>query len=301
MSKYESDMYTRACVAGPETFEVWHWWQLEISYSYLAQAPILKDYYEGLIPTYEAAKRLTDPIDSEESLRKLWGAIVAFATDCLDTQEQAVDLLARISRQPTVVRKGATWLVQGKKVWKDMPLLKTVATKEGRGDFLQVRWTKESRRSRDVESTAGSTQGFHQKIPLTPEETPEFFTLAHQFMALCTATGIDALDFSAEGLAALHDALEQKIAPKSFVLDTQVQCAAMWIKHAGKALYRSEETFGEAVDKNSLWRGGSGFSKARWAFWKERFGWVQTRQLSEEGKEIAKAAVEEMERIEQSE
>jgi hypothetical protein len=100
------------------------------------------------------------------------------------------------------------------------------------------------------------------------------------------------------------------------VLDGYVPAAAQWIFHAGRAIFCSTTaatraaTFnsggedadeGEegAADGGTLWQGGAGFTRDRWAFWKQRFAWVHTcQELDQSTRDVAHAAAATMERIE---
>jgi hypothetical protein len=59
-------------------------------------------------------------------------------------------------------------------------------------------------------------------------------------------------------------------------LEANVPVAGQWILFAGKDIYDCEEvTQGQG---EGLWKGKSGFSKARWDFWKERARWIGEQQ-----------------------
>ncbi len=54
-----------------------------------------------------------------------------------------------------------------------------------------------------------------------------------------------------------------------------------------------------AAGGGQLWKGGAGFSRAGWAFWKQRFAWVsEQRELAEGTRGVARAAADAMEHIE---
>jgi hypothetical protein len=104
------------------------------------------------------------------------------------------------------------------------------------------------------------------------------------------------------------------------VLDGYVAPAAQWVFHAGRRLYdicsragdkSGDKSGGEADNDDDddddaaaagggqLWTGGAGFSRARWAFWKQRFAWAsEQRELAEGTRDVARAAADAMERIE---
>ncbi|KAF2712011.1 hypothetical protein K504DRAFT_372745 [Pleomassaria siparia CBS 279.74] len=87
-----------------------------------------------------------------------------------------------------------------------------------------------------------------------------------------------------------------------------VPAAATWVISLGKELYDLEKDMAPASPNHGnpavggeLWKGKPEFSKGRWALWKKRFGEIsKMEELNEETKEIAKEAVEAMEKAEGS-
>jgi hypothetical protein len=87
------------------------------------------------------------------------------------------------------------------------------------------------------------------------------------------------------------------------VLDGYVPPAAQWIFHAGRLIFHSNDEYVEPGSDpargGKLWTGKHGFSRERWAFWKERFGWVSAcEELEPSTRDVARKAVEAMDEIE---
>lgn len=83
-------------------------------------------------------------------------------------------------------------------------------------------------------------------------------------------------------------------------LDGKVPAAAAWIQIDGQGLYEKEgEKQNETRRKGSLWSGPMGWSKSRFAFWRERFDWISTvSTLQDVTREPATQAAETMRRLE---
>lgn len=85
-----------------------------------------------------------------------------------------------------------------------------------------------------------------------------------------------------------------------------VPAATSWIFGMGRALYTREEDLtpsdrkqGNPAKGGSLWKGVAGFSKERWALWKERLAFVSNLdEVSDKTKNISRDALETMERAE---
>jgi hypothetical protein len=113
------------------------------------------------------------------------------------------------------------------------------------------------------------------------------------------------------------------------VLDGYVAPAVQWVFHAGRRIYdccsktggsgkrgdltssvdTATTTAAEAGEDGNedaaaagggdLWTGGTSFSHARWAFWKQRFAWVAEQcELVAGTRDVARVAADAMERIE---
>ncbi|KAI9931377.1 hypothetical protein ASPWEDRAFT_169780 [Aspergillus wentii DTO 134E9] len=85
-------------------------------------------------------------------------------------------------------------------------------------------------------------------------------------------------------------------------LNANAPAAAQWIKYCGKEIYNMEGSLGREVTIiTTKWTGKPpGWSKERWAFWKERFEWIAgVTALDRKTRRIAKETAEEMSRIEQ--
>ncbi|PWY93761.1 hypothetical protein BO94DRAFT_622116 [Aspergillus sclerotioniger CBS 115572] len=86
-------------------------------------------------------------------------------------------------------------------------------------------------------------------------------------------------------------------------LDGWVPAAAVWFRVCGKEMYEvsrvgeEEMMFGEW--KGSKWVGRPGWSRERWMFWKERWGWIAgVTALNRRTREIARDVVVVMGRVE---
>ena len=87
-------------------------------------------------------------------------------------------------------------------------------------------------------------------------------------------------------------------------LNAKVPAAAQWIKMTGQRLYEMEGDLSGEYDwqdeeLNSKWTGGKGYSKERFAFWRERFEWITTvTALEKSTQRIARECAERMKEIE---
>lgn len=83
-------------------------------------------------------------------------------------------------------------------------------------------------------------------------------------------------------------------------LNGKVPAAAVWININGNDIYEAKgHITGEYDYETSEWKGEKGWSKERWAFWKDRFAAISKEEtLSLETREIAKKAAESMGKIE---
>lgn len=138
-----------------------------------------------------------------------------------------------------------------------------------------------------------------------PPETHAWTNLNY-FLARLTES--EVLKLHIYVIWAMRDALEEKADPVQEWYDAYVPAAAMWVFVLGRKLYEREEDLtpkddygGNPARGGELWTGGSEFSKARWAFWKKRFGEVAEHEgVRQETKDIAKEAVAAMEKAESS-
>ncbi|RAL15960.1 DUF3632 domain-containing protein [Aspergillus homomorphus CBS 101889] len=81
-----------------------------------------------------------------------------------------------------------------------------------------------------------------------------------------------------------------------------VPAAAVWIGYCGKEIFEKEGSLGREIAAYDKWKGQGGWSKERWAFWKERFEWISNvTALDRKTRRIAKETVEWMGQIEQKE
>ncbi|KAF1962889.1 hypothetical protein CC80DRAFT_487334 [Byssothecium circinans] len=127
------------------------------------------------------------------------------------------------------------------------------------------------------------------------------------FLALVTASSL--ADRTIYAIYAIRPALEDRHAndQKGWTeLEAHVPAAAAWIFGMGRKLFEKEEDLtptdpnhGNPARGGELWKGGSVFSKERWAFWKKKFGVVvELEGLKEETRRVAEEAREAMERVE---
>ncbi|KAF4631004.1 hypothetical protein G7Y89_g7132 [Cudoniella acicularis] len=84
------------------------------------------------------------------------------------------------------------------------------------------------------------------------------------------------------------------------VLDGRVPAAAQWMIYNAKGLYENKGLMGDEYDHDPTnWKGQKGWSKERFAYWRERFEWVSTvNELDEATRQAAKEAVEVMKKVE---
>ncbi|PYI00708.1 hypothetical protein BO78DRAFT_401863 [Aspergillus sclerotiicarbonarius CBS 121057] len=81
-------------------------------------------------------------------------------------------------------------------------------------------------------------------------------------------------------------------------LDGWVPAAAVWFRLCGRAMYEKEGHEMSSEWEGSKWTGKPGWSRERWAFWKERWGWIaQVTALNRGTREIAREMVEVMGRV----
>ncbi|KAJ4381226.1 hypothetical protein N0V86_003575 [Didymella sp. IMI 355093] len=88
--------------------------------------------------------------------------------------------------------------------------------------------------------------------------------------------------------------------------DVYVPAAVSWIFGMGRALYTKEKDLtptdrkqGNPAKGGELWEGKAEFSKARWALWKKRLGYISKLEgVSDKTKSISRDALEAMERAE---
>jgi hypothetical protein len=126
----------------------------------------------------------------------------------------------------------------------------------------------------------------------------------YAFVARLTRDG--TFDFSLFAIWILRVALEAKPDHRARAyhwqgphLDFNVPVAAYWISLAGAKLFASNKDFGRDGQGERLWKGKGGFCKERWNLWKSRFKEIsEFEQPSQNTRDIAKRAAEDMEKIE---
>ncbi|KOC15623.1 hypothetical protein AFLA70_269g001881 [Aspergillus flavus AF70] len=81
-----------------------------------------------------------------------------------------------------------------------------------------------------------------------------------------------------------------------------VPAAAVWIEYCGKEIHDKGGYIDQEIPAWDKWTGPAGWSKERWAFWKERFEWISTvTALDRQTRKIATKPVEQMTSIERGE
>jgi len=89
------------------------------------------------------------------------------------------------------------------------------------------------------------------------------------------------------------------------ILNAKIPAAAQWIQITGQRLYEMEGKLEGEHDwqdeaLNSKWKGGKGWSKERFVFWRERFEWMTTiTALEKSTQRIARDCAERMKKIEE--
>ncbi|KAL5412493.1 hypothetical protein PMIN03_004265 [Paraphaeosphaeria minitans] len=142
-------------------------------------------------------------------------------------------------------------------------------------------------------------------IGSVPQEV-RAYTNFNYFVARLTDDGLFAASHVI--IWAMREALENTPESLPWSYNAHVPAAAMWPIVLGKKLYEREEDLtpknaneGNPARGGDLWTGGPVLSKERWAFWKKRFGDVAGQEgIAEETKNIAKEAVETMNKAESS-
>lgn len=156
--------------------------------------------------------------------------------------------------------------------------------------------------------------------PITPEQVAGWTNL-NSFLMLCWTLHPEDRDrpifeFSLNSIWSLRLALETSQKPA--VLDALVPGAACWIvcRASGERIYNSaaqwtpDENVGAPARAGRLWRDRlgedngkdvNGFSRQRWAFWRQRFTDIgQTEEVNEQTRQTAKSAAKVMEDIERT-
>jgi hypothetical protein len=135
------------------------------------------------------------------------------------------------------------------------------------------------------------------------------WTNVNFFWARLTEKGL--VDLSLYAIWRMRTALEEEQQDDSEgtaaqKYDAYVPAAVSWIFGMGRALYTKEKDLaptdrkqGNPAKGGELWEGKAEFSKARWALWKERLGYIsKLESVSDKTKNISRDALEAMERAE---
>ena len=226
------------------------------------------------------ASRSTSSINAD--VAGLWNLTTCCAMKLPKQQDKLVKVLVNLSKLPDVkTNDGKPMMKYGMQVWRDLPTLGWVL--------------------RDL------MDGVEDACPCFPceegkqQDTISEYANLHRFMALLMATKEPVFNYSWFALVVLREALEvspsRRIAGTS--LDADVLSAAEWVKILGVEIYQWEEQFEDRLGRErDLWKGPPvyGFSKERWAFWRQRFGEVARMEEGRLG-EGARTAAKEAERI----
>jgi len=111
-------------------------------------------------------------------------------------------------------------------------------------------------------------------------------------------TNSQVLDLSLYAIWAMREALETHLEDvKPAVRDETLRAAALWVEFCGQRLYSMETIWESGPRKGDVARGGplysgpTGFCKARWELWRERFDLLsQDERLQERTRETLKDA-----------
>ncbi|KAK7189137.1 hypothetical protein DPSP01_005468 [Paraphaeosphaeria sporulosa] len=247
--------------------------------------PAVQDYVNGTADLEATVSKITKPIDEalaknsgKDQLDDAWYPIIHSAKRIpysdADRHSKLVELVKALKEHP---EPSAT---------QDNPKYMTLA---GLPMAVREAWNDSPRHD----------------IGSVPQEI-RAYTNFNYFIARLTDDGL----FTASHVIiwAMREALENTPQPLPWSYDAHVPAAAMWAIVLGKKLYEREEDLtprnaneGNPARGGDLWNGGPVFSKERWAFWKKRFGDVVGQEgISEETKNIAKAAFEAMDKAESS-
>ncbi|MCJ1474494.1 hypothetical protein MMC13_003152 [Lambiella insularis] len=257
------------------------WFQARKGEKYVepTEAVPLKELLSGNISTEEASKQLTlpgsghqKPETASRKLWRLWTLVFDAAEELPETHATLVDLIREFRERFDVHFKYGGETID----WTDAP------------NFDQ-NW-------RD---THDSLHAWREESAETSQKWINFSA----FSARVATANIAALD-TIWGFFTIRDALEVR-GQSSKLLSMDTCAAANWILYAGKAIYQTKNSMVsshwsiENAKETALWKGEPGFSRQRWAFWKERFHAVEeTAEATEEAQTMARKAVKAMNVIE---
>jgi len=260
-------------------YEEWFKAREHEPYVEATEAGPLQALLSGTISTEEATKQLTlpgsastKPETASRKLWRLWTLVFDAAEELPETHSILVGLIREIRERADVHLKYGWDTID----WTDAP------------NFDQ-NW-------RD---THDSLQAWREK---SPEESRRWINFS-AFSARVATANITELD-TIWGFFTIRDALEVE-GQSPQLLNTDICASAQWLLYAGKPIYQtnnshvSKHWMIEKSQKTALWKGEPGFSRKRWAFWKERLLHVeQLKSVSEETKMIVRKAVKAMNAIE---
>ncbi|MCJ1283422.1 hypothetical protein MMC26_002751 [Xylographa opegraphella] len=159
-----------------------------------------------------------------------------------------------------------------------------------------IDWTNTRNFDENWRDTHDSLHAWREKSPEASQKWINFSA----FSARVATAKLTALD-TVWGFFAIREALEVE-GQSQQLLNTDVCAATQWILYAGKAIYmtkNSDMSYWNIGEKTALWRGEPGFSRQRWALWKERFHRVkQLKASSENTKALVRKATDAMDMIE---
>lgn len=249
--------------------------------------PTVQDYANGAKDLKTTINDITKPIDEASAAGKI---------DEVDLQDLWNSIFHTVKRIPYRNTESHSKLIE---------LLKTIKKHPE---------PEPAREEPIYSSLSGFSMASREAYNDSPESesgvsTAEINAWANLNYFLARVTAAEISDMSLYAIFMMREALEQKsedVSPSHY--DAHVPAAAMWVFGLDRKLYEREEDMspktpnqGNPARGGALWTGGSEFSKARWTFWKKRFGEVsEDNEVSNETRSVAKEAAEAMRHVETS-
>ncbi|MCJ1388274.1 hypothetical protein MMC18_001119 [Xylographa bjoerkii] len=260
-------------------YEEWFKAREHEQYVEATEAAPFQAFLSRIISTEEATKQLilpgsasTKPETASRKLWRLWTLVFDAAQELPETHPILVDLVREFRERADAHLKYGSDTID----WTDAPK-------------FDQNW-------RD---THDSLEAWREN---SPEESQRWINFS-AFSARVATANISDLD-TIWGFFTIRDALEAE-GQSPALLSMDVCASAQWILYAGKAIYQtknshvSEHWKIDKSQKTALWKGEPGFSRQRWAFWKERLHQVElSTSVSEETKTIVRKATKAMNAIE---
>ena len=288
------------------------------------EATILDTYLSAQLDAKAAAKRLTPPSqDPTEKVGdkqwRLWNLILDVAAELPQTQPDLVVLLEAFGTLENPGNWAIDWSRLGSfgSVWRDAwecaCLLLSYSVRQA-GHFSNLPFSAFFYLSFVLLISAiPSAFSTHRlttspppsSSPFIPPPPSDRWINFNAFSARLVAASVDNVSV-VFGFFLLRDALEETLSGAA--KEVEPRAAAQWILQAGSAVFKAEN---EQVDEgghwarglakeSQLWRGGVGFGRARWEFWRARFEELEMEGEGEgEGKGDLKEAARKMREIEE--